>query len=155
MQDKLEIMVKLGIEVSKLKMTNCKLHRAITTEEIQYMIEKLTDCHLMIIENIDESEQDEMRKLISSFCMQNDENTVIFFLPKNDDITAGIADELNKNIYMSLTELYTVINKQYGINVSTFIDDKRAINASEMSDIVPEDITDVLNNSIEEEKTMK
>ena len=151
MQDNLKIIVKVGTDVSKLKITNCKLYRGITTEEISNLIKTRDDYNLMIVENIEKSEETEMKNIISYFCEKDAKNNVIFFLPDNDATTAGIADELDKNIYMSLKDLHSIINEKYKINVSTFMDDKKELNASELTDIIPEDMTDVFGNIESEE----
>lgn len=133
------ILVKVGKQ-SKLKFSRSKVYRAITASEMQSITGRVSDCHIVIIENILESEEDTVREFIDSFT-KIENNIVLFYVPDNDDVTCGLADELEYDIYVSVDALYKKINDTFGVNVSTFMSDKKAFSAVE--DAVVEDVNDI------------
>ena len=131
-----KIIVKVG-DKSSLQLANSKVYRAITVKEMELLAEKHTDCHIVIIESIDENEQESIKKFATSFKNANDKNDVLFFIPKNDEITSGIADELDYNIYLTDREIYNKIYEQFGFSTSIYLDDRRRLLADSN---IPEDI---------------
>ena len=150
MANKNEIIVKVG-KKSKLKFSHSKVYRAITANELIKLSDIHNECNIVIIENIDMHEQETIKQFAIDFKNRNSKNTVLFFLPENDDITSGIADELDYDIVMTLADLYNIIYKMYDINVSTFIADKQRINSANIEESMPDGITDIFGETIEEE----
>lgn len=133
----LKIIVKVG-KRSKLRFSHSEVLRAIMAEDLTVLTNKYKDCSIVIIEGIDESEHDALKSFIESYT-KNESNSVLFYIPDvNDSVTSGLADELNYDIYMDLNNLYGFINKKYNVNVSTFLDDRRA--AIESSDDEPDGV---------------
>lgn len=136
----LKIIVKVGRQ-SKLKFSHSEVLRAIMVEDLVKLTKRYKDCHIVIIESIEESEQDALREFITGYTKEKDGiNSVLFYIPDiNDEITAGLADELDYEIYMELGKLYEFINKKYKVNVSTFLKDRKAL-SEETGDEEPEGI---------------
>lgn len=111
-----ELLVKVG-KRSNLKLSHCKAYRALTMEELEYTSGIKSDCHIVIIENIDEKEKDRAKSFIKSFTSRDDKNKIWFYVPSSDEITCGIADEFEYNIYLSVDNLYNSIYEQTGFNV--------------------------------------
>jgi hypothetical protein len=96
-----------------------------------------------VIESIDSGEEEIVKDFINNFRAANKNNLVLFFIPdENDTITSGVADELEYDIYMTLGDLYRTIYNKLGINVSTFIDDKKKYNEVNNDNILGE-VTDI------------
>lgn len=137
-----KIIVKVGNK-SNIRLSNSKVYRAITANDLVKLTGKYDDCQIVIIESISEDEQDAVREFAKSFNDSRDSNTVLFYIPSDDDITSGIADELDYNIYLTDRDLYKHIYDTFGINVSVYLDDRKALNSKEISEYIPEGITDI------------
>lgn len=118
------IIVKVG-KKSNLAFSKSKVYRAITVDEINLIYKKHSECHIVVIENIKEDEQESAKGFIEQYLKADEQNKVLFYIPDNDDITSGIADELEANIYLKKQDLYNIINKTLNTNVSIFLDDKK------------------------------
>lgn len=151
MANKNEIIVKVGNR-SKLKFSHSKVYRAITANELIRLSDIHNDCNIVIIESIDVQEQEIIKQFAIDFKNKDSKNTVLFFLPEEDDITSGIADELAYDIVLTLADLYNIIYKTYDINVSTLIADKQRINSANIEEAMPEGITDIFGEMVEDEK---
>lgn len=125
-KDSNKIIVKVG-DKSTLRFANSRVYRAITTTELQMLLDKHSDCHIVIIEKIEENEQEQVKEIASAFRNKDEMNDVLFFIPDNDDITSGIADELDYNIYLNIEDIYKAINVNYGLNTSIKLDDRKQI----------------------------
>ena len=145
-----KIIVKVG-DTSLVKFSNAKVFRAITYRDLELLSDKEDDCHIVIIENISIEEQESIKKFIKDFESRKEHNYVLFFIPDNDEITSGIADELDYNIYLTLGDLYKEIYEKSGISVSTFLDDKKELNQAELVEAIPEGMTDVFGGLSAEE----
>ena len=148
-----EIIVKVG-KKSKLKFSHSSVYRAITANELIRISDIHSDCNIVIIENIEENEQEAIRQFAVDFKNRSSKNTILFFLPEDDDITSGIADEFSYEIVMTLADLYNKLYKTYDINVSTFMSDKKRISSENIEESMPEGITDIFgemadNNSLD------
>ena len=133
-----KIIVKVG-KKSKVRFSHCKAFRAITVDELDITSKRNSDCHIVIIENIESYEEEALKKFIVEFKSKDESNEVLFFIPDNDEVTSGVADELDYNIYLKLDDLYAIIYSNFGINVSTLIDDKQKYNQEgSLSDDVPD-----------------
>ena len=137
-----KIIVKVG-KKSKVKFSHSKVFRAVTVGELDGLTNKYDDCHIVVIEGIYKEEEASLKKFVGDFKARDNKNEVLFFIPDNDEITQGIADELDYSIYLTLGDLYTVIYNTFGINVSTLIDDKKRLNSAEMQESIPDGITDI------------
>ena len=137
-----KIIVKVG-KKSNIKLSNSKVFRAITSQELVKTARKHDDCRIVVIENISTEEQKDIKEFALEFKNKNENNSVLFFIPDNDDITSGIADELDYNIYLTLGDLYKAIYDLYGINVSTFLSDKKKFNSLELQESMPDGMTDI------------
>lgn len=145
-----KIIVKVGKQ-SNVKLSNCKAFRAIVAEDLERLANKYTDCNIVIIESIVEEENDAVKSFIESFVNRDENNSVLFFIAnENDEVTSGLADELDYNIYFTFKEICDFIKSKYGINVGTSLDDKRDNNYEEAD--IP-DLFDVAN--IEQSTTSK
>lgn len=144
-----KIIVKVG-KKSEVKFSHSKVFRAITANELASLVIKYDDCHIIVIESIDEDEQESVKLFIENFKAKDSSNEVLFFIPNNDDITSGIADELEYNIYLTLNDLYTVIYDKFGINVSISLDDKKKYNVATES--IPEGMVDIFGGLDEDEE---
>jgi len=126
-----KVIVKVG-KRSSIKFSNCKLYRAIMPSELKEIHKAHKDCNMLVIESISEDEQTEIRDFAKQFKEESADNSVFFYIPNaSDEITSGIADELNYEIYLTLDSLYEAIYKKYGINLSVYIDDKKKYNSIE------------------------
>lgn len=137
-----KIIVKVG-KKSKVKFSHSKVFRAVTVGELDGLTNKYDDCHIVVIEGIYKEEEASLKKFVGDFKARDNKNEVLFFIPDNDEITQGVADELDYSIYLTLGDLYTVIYNTFGINVSTLIDDKKRLNSAEMQELIPDGITDI------------
>lgn len=141
-----KIIVKVG-KKSRVRFANSKVYRAITANDLSVLTTKHDDCQIVIIENISEDEQDAVRDFAKDFKERREGNTVLFYIPDNEDeITSGVADELDYNIYLTDSDLYKYIYDTFGINVSVYLDDKKRLNSQELSESIPEGITDIFGS---------
>lgn len=137
-----KIIVKVG-KKSNLRFANSKVYRAITANDLNLLVKNHSDCKIIVIESISEDEQDAVKDFAISFKAMSDDNAVLFYIPTNDEITSGIADELDYNIYLTDRDLYKYIYEAFGINVSVYIDDRKRLNSEELSESIPDGITDI------------
>ena len=140
-----KIIVKVGNK-SRVQFANSKVYRAITANDLRVLTDKYDDCQIVIIENISEDEQTEVKEFAQEFKSKRDTNVVLFYIPDNDDITSGIADELDYNIYLTDRDLYKCIYDNLGISVSIYLDDRKKFNSVEISESIPEGITDIFGD---------
>lgn len=132
---------------SSVRFCNCKVYRAITTYDLNKLLEKNRECHLLIIEGIYEEEQDDIKEIITDFLNKDKDNRVIFYIPDEDDgITSGIADELDYTIYLNLSDLYRTIYDEFKINVSSLLLDNKRLNSAELQETLPEGVTDFFSS---------
>ena len=116
-----KILVKVG-KSSTIKFNNAKVYRAITIGELSTLHKLNPDASIVVIENIKAADYEKLNAFITEFENDNSQNKVFFYLPDNDDTTSGIADELDKDIYLNLRDLQDAIERIYGISVSTDMD---------------------------------
>lgn len=123
-----KIIVKVG-KKSGIRFSHSKVYRAINNTELKALINKHYDCNIIIIENIKEHEQSEIKEILSTFVSKDENNLVLFYIPEDDDITSGIADELadkiEHDIILTLKDLYDKLHELKGLNVSIYLDDKK------------------------------
>ena len=110
------ITVKVGNK-SSLNMSNinCRINRAITVGELKRLKD---ESDIIIIEQLDLADKGLIREAI-------DLDKTIFYIPNNDEVTAGIADELDLDIYLTDKELYNEIKNRTGVLVSPYLEDRR------------------------------
>lgn len=146
--ESIKIIVKVN-EKSSIKLSHSKAIRAITSEELDFIIDKCSDCHILVIEGIYSGEEEHVKSIIEKFKLNNSANEVLFFIPDNDDITSGLADELDYTIFLSLNELYKKIMELTNVNVSTYLSDKKLYNTS-VQDLDSNDITSIFGSIYDE-----
>lgn len=135
-----KIIVKVG-KKSSVKFSNSKVYRAIIADDLGKLAKAHDDCHIVIIESIKEKEEDTVKQFILDYKEKDDRNEVLFFIPdETDEITSGLADELDYNIYMTLNDLYKAIYSMFKVNVSIYLDDKRQLNSAELQESIPDDM---------------
>lgn len=116
----MKTIVKVG-KTSNIHLRNCETYRAITMDELELLVSADSSANIAIIENILESEQEQLRQFIRNYTNIGD-NHVIFYIPDiADTITSGIADEFEYDIIMNLGALHKEIERITGVNVSTKI----------------------------------
>ena len=71
--ESISIIIKVG-KKSNMKFSHSKAYRALIPEDLDILHRSHPDCHLVIIENIKEDEEDAVRKFIQSFESESDEN---------------------------------------------------------------------------------
>lgn len=146
-----KIIVKVG-KKSRVRFANSKVYRAITANDLSVLTTKHDDCQIVIIENISEDEQDAVRDFARDFKEKKEGNTVLFYIPDSEDeITSGVADELDYNIYLTDSDLYKYIYNTFGINVSVYLADRKILNSQELSESIPEGITDIFGSMGEDD----
>lgn len=126
MSKQIKIAVKVGVS-SDIRFSHAKALRAVTLEELDFILKRNPDISLLVVENILSSEESKLNEIIESFVGQSKDNKVFFYVKDNDDTTCGVADELGLDIYMSLDELHKAIYMSTGLNVSTNIDFRKSI----------------------------
>lgn len=136
------VIIKVGKQ-SRVRLYGSEAHRAITALDITMLSEKYNYCHALIVENIGENEQAQVRSSIKAFIDKSSENKVLFYIPDNDEITSGIADEFAADIYLTLSDLYKFIYKEYGINVAATVKDRKEIYNTELSQDEQSDDSDL------------
>lgn len=145
------IAILVGKSASKIRFNhNIKLRRAINAETLERMIDKVD---FAIIEEISSKDEEQIKVIIQQFKFIG--KSVYFFPDITDDVTLGIADELEYNIYSSLNTLCSVIESEQGIKVSTGYSVANDIDYSndfgqtdEMSEVIRElEETDRIENS--------
>lgn len=103
----------VGKTASKIRFNHSiKLRRAINAETLERLIGKV---NFVIIEEINSNEEEHVKQIINQF---RQANTQVYFFPDTrDEVTMGVADELEYGIYSSLNTLCSVIESEQGIKV--------------------------------------
>lgn len=138
-----KIIVKVG-KKSRVQFANSKVYRAITANDLNALTNKFDDCHIVVIEDIDEDEQDAVKDACQNFVNKSEDNSVAFLLTSTDDVASGVADELAcENIFYTISDLYKFIYEKYGFSVSIYLDDRKKLNSM---DSMPDGVTDVFGD---------
>ena len=113
----LNIAVKVGKQ-SDLKFISkkTKVIRAVNGKEFKSIIDR-NSIDILIVENIQENEYDYIKEIIKSYS-SNTKGNVFFYVKDNDDITCGLADELEYDIYLQQRDLNRVIYEIYNLDIS-------------------------------------
>lgn len=136
---------------SSLVIRHDRTYRAVSIEELVKISNLYEDCNIIIIESISEKEEEAAKEFILDFCSKNASNKVIFYIPdSSDEVTSGVADELDYDICMRAEEIYSKIREEVGINISPYIADRKYENDIS-SDV--EDIFDIKNETSDEFET--
>ena len=109
-----KVIVKVGKQ-STLQLRDAKVYRAITVAEMESLSKKLDGANIIIIEHIYSSEYSAVCTFLKEY-LATEGNRVFFFTPDNDDVTTGVADELDLDIYLTSTDLYHAVQVNCGIN---------------------------------------
>lgn len=124
-KDKLEIAVKVGVQSDlRFKGKEIKSFRALTLKELKSIVETRQGIRVIIIEKIKQSEYDGIKDFIDTFKRLDSINRVYFYVKDNDDITCGVADELDYDIYLDIRDLHREIENNFGVDVSTVLNMK-------------------------------
>lgn len=122
--DKVVVKVKSN---SEIVLSHCMPYRAINAEEFKRLVVDSDDCKLAIIENIKDSEYDNMKETIEKAASNG--VTIMFYVPSNEEITCGLADELNYPIYLNEVDLFMGIYKKTGMDISVNTEVRGKINS--------------------------
>lgn len=108
------IAVLVGKVASKIRFNhNIKLRRAINAETLERMVDKVD---FAIIEEINAQEEEQIKVVIGKF--KHTGKPVYFFPSTDDEVTMGVADELEYSIYNNLRTLCSVIESEQNIKVA-------------------------------------
>ena len=94
MSNQNSILVKVGSRASTLRFRR-EAFRAITINELS-RLKDITGSKIIIIEQVDKEEYQSLKVFIENY---KDSSYICFFLPSGDNITGGIADEYDLDIY--------------------------------------------------------
>lgn len=144
-----KIIVKVGKQ-SHIKFKGAKAFRAVTIDELYTIYRINPDTSIVIIENIKGSDTDKLKKFISDFESARNNNHVLFYIPDNDDVTSGVADELDRPIYLTARSLYDGIEKLYGVSYTTDLNkiaENDTINSDDPFDTYFIDTIDVIETN--------
>ena len=109
----LTAIVKVGTTAAS-RLRNIGCYRAITTNEMIKLSNQLEN-NFIIIEHVSQAEYDKCKDFISGAVYNN--KKVYFFVPDNDELTTGLADEFGLDIYLESKYLYKAINDDLGVDV--------------------------------------
>ena len=119
-ESSIKIIVKVG-KKSDIMFHGAQTFRAVTLDEMIKLTELHPDASIIIIENIKAADVQRATDFIKEFESRNKNNQVYFYTPDNDLETGGIADELEKESYLSKTTLYSAIENNSKVVVTTDI----------------------------------
>ena len=109
------IAVLVGKKASKIRFNHSiKLKRAVNSEALERMASVVD---FAIIEEINSSEEEQIKRVIAKLKSEN--KAVYFFTDLNDEVTMGVADELEYTIYNSLDALCSAIESEQNIKVAS------------------------------------
>lgn len=114
MDKTVDVIVKVGKQ-SNIILSNTQSKRAITLKELKKLTKNYPEYKVVILENIKETEYNEMKQFISDVKLLD--KHVYFYVPDNHDITCGLADELIYNIYLTKESLFNMIETEVGLNI--------------------------------------
>ena len=104
----------VGKTASKIRFNhNIKLRRAINAETLERMVDKVD---FAIIEEINACEEERIKNIIGQF--KNIGKPIYFFPSTYDEVTMGVADELEYSIYTNLSTLCSAIESEQNIKVA-------------------------------------
>ena len=110
------MMVKVGNK-STLRLREVEVYRAITVDDMEILSKNHSDIKAIIVENVRSKEYNNMRDFLSQYKAEED-NHVFFYCPDDDEVTTGLADELDIEIYMTSDDLYRSIEVNCGMIVN-------------------------------------
>lgn len=119
-ESSIKIIVKVG-KKSDIMFHGAQTFRAVTLDEMIKLTELHPDASIIVIENIKAADVQRATEFIKEFESRNKNNQVYFYTPDNDLETGGIADELEKESYLSKTTLYSAIENNSKVVVTTDI----------------------------------
>ena len=103
----------MGSRASTLRFRR-EAFRAITINELS-RLKDITGSKIIIIEQVDKEEYQSLKVFIENY---KDSSYICFFLPSGDNITGGIADEYDLDIYTDRYELISGIEKNCNISIT-------------------------------------
>lgn len=116
-----ELIIKVG-KKSTLSFSHSTAYRVLTYDELVETYKYLSDCHMLIIEGIFNDEYDNIRDFVSNFLHSSNENKVwVYTEDTNDEITNGLVDELDLDIFYTKESLFRDIFDKTKLNISTDI----------------------------------
>lgn len=119
-ESSVKIIVKVG-KKSDIMFHGAQTFRAVTLDEMIKLTELHPDASIIVIENIKAADVQRATDFIKEFEARNKNNQVYFYTPDNDLETGGIADELEKESYLSKATLYSAIENISKVVVTTDI----------------------------------
>lgn len=152
--EKVNAVVKVG-KRSCVNLINCNLYRAITVDEMEITVSKYSDINVAIIESISAHEQESIKQFIRNYTSIGNNHVIFYIRDEKDNITSGIADELEYDILMTPEALYNELERLTGVNVSIKLFDEDKDANSELVD-TNEQLSDMteeaVNNEVENVK---
>lgn len=155
-QSSVKIIVKVG-KKSDILFHGVQTFRAITLDEMIKLTELHPDASIIVIENIKSTDVQRATDFIREFEARNENNHVYFYTPDNDLETGGIADELEKESYLSKNTLYSAIENTSKVVVTTDISRLREA-STDLNDpfdamwVIPSDGLDGISDKIEDKQ---
>lgn len=145
---------------SKLVLTGCSALRAVNIDEMERLVDD-SNCKLLIIEGIKQGEYDRTKEVIQK---TSGRIVTMFYIPKNDDYTSGLADELEYPIYLNKEDLFLGVYKKTGLKIGNSLDTIKKIKEIEennspfdseslFDDVDSKEISDTVEDEIKAVKT--
>ena len=115
-QYEIEIIAKVG-KRSRLKFNSkVNAHRAVTVSSLRTIANDNKNCNIVIIESVTNDEYDDAVNFIQEY--ESGNRQILFFIDANDEVTRGLADELDYTIITSDKDLYKIVSQSAGFDVS-------------------------------------
>jgi len=148
-QQKLRAIVKVG-KSSDIKFNNVQAYRAINYREVEGMLSNDENISFVVFEEVNDADVSRIKNILKSF-------NILGIIYNKQPINEDIIDELGIQAVSSLQDLQLYIDRQLGVNVSTFknegLDDEYSVNDTAKEEWLGEDEkTSVDSETIEAEK---
>lgn len=134
-QQKLRAIVKVG-RSSDIKFNNVQAYRAINYREVEGMLSNDENISFVVFEEVKDADVSRIKNILKSF-------NILGIIYNKQHINEDIIDELGIQAVSSLQDLQLYIDRQLGVNVSTFkiegIDDEYSVNDTDKEEWLGED----------------
>jgi len=134
-QQKLRAIVKVG-RSSDIKFNNVQAYRAINYREVEGMLSNDENISFVVFEEVNDADVSRIKNILKSF-------NILGIIYNKQPINEDIIDELGIQAVSSLQDLQLYIDRQLGVNVSTFktegIDDEYSVNDTAKEEWLGED----------------
>ena len=134
-QQKLRAIVKVG-RSSDIKFNNVQAYRAINYREVEGMLSNDENISFVVFEEVNDADVSRIKNILKSF-------NILGIIYNKQPINEDIIDELGIQAVSSLQDLQLYIDRQLGVNVSTFknegLDDEYSVNDTDKEEWLGED----------------